>query len=641
MPSPFTDYFHNLGLKVVETSLRHVVGKPVSYLKDEANYRMHLIQPGWQALPVTIRFLMKNQFALWEQLYLALWTEAFDLGGDTIELQPNVSQRVRYAIDTILLGAAPPPPEPPAPEPAVEEDAEITVEDAPAVGIDLGTTFSVIAYVDAQGRPTSIVNGDGERLTPSVVLFGADGTVVGKQAVQGSAMEPERAAVCVKRDMGAKCYRKPINGEYLPPEVISSCILRSLKEDAERHLGPIAKAVITVPAYFDETRRRATVDAGKMAGLEVLDIINEPTAAAIAYGYQLGYLDTACQLTKGERLRVLVYDLGGGTFDVTIVEIGKNEFRALATDGDVYLGGRDWDERLVNLVAERFRSQFREDPRENPLSAQELWLAAESAKRTLTERPAATLYVNHLGSRCKVEVTRAEFEQATADLLERTRLTTEIVIRQAGLTLAIDRVLLVGGATRMPMVVRMLVELTGKVPERSISPDEAVAHGAALFANTLAPTQPVADGEGLSVVDVNAHSLGILGTDPSTGKQFNKILIPKNTPLPHTVVKKFQTYRHGQRAVLVKVLEGESEKPILCTPIGVCTISDLPPDLPAGWPIEVVYTYESSGRLNLNARLRVYDKSVSTEFARENSLPDEDVELWAQVIEQEFFGNRA
>jgi molecular chaperone DnaK len=331
-----------------------------------------------------------------------------------------------------------------------------------------------------------------------------------------------------------------------------------------------------------------------------------------------------------------VYDLGGGTFDVTIVEIKKGDFRALATDGDVALGGRDWDERLVDLVAQQFKD---DDPRQDPVSAQELWLAAEAAKRTLTERSRAMVTFNHKGSRCRVEVTRDEFEQATVDLLERTRLTTEIVVRQAGLKLAdLDRVLLVGGSTRMPMVPRMLKELTGKEAERSISPDEAVAHGAALYAASLVPAGELQQ-EGFSVTNVNSHSLGILGTNPETGKQFNKILIPKNTPLPHTVVKKFQTYRHGQRQVLIKVLEGESERAAMCTPIGIGTIGNLPPDLPAGWPIEVSYTYEHSGQLSLSAKLRGYDKSITMEFQRENSLADEEVEMWTQFIEDELYGD--
>jgi Ethanolamine utilization protein EutJ (predicted chaperonin) len=221
-----------------------------------------------------------------------------------------------------------------------------------AVGIDLGTTFSVVAHLDEGGRPVSIPNAAGDLLTPSVVLFEEGGAIVGKEAVLGAAMEPERVAECVKRDMGSKAYRKKINGDYIPPEVISAVILRSLKTDAERKLGPVGKAVITVPAYFDEGRRRATMDAGRLAELEVLDIINEPTAAAIAFGYQLGFLDPTGQLPADRPIKILVYDLGGGTFDVTILEIHGTAFKALATDGDVSLGGKDWDEKLVEMAAE-------------------------------------------------------------------------------------------------------------------------------------------------------------------------------------------------------------------------------------------------------------------------------------------------
>jgi molecular chaperone DnaK len=505
------------------------------------------------------------------------------------------------------------------------------------VGIDLGTTFSVIASVDAQGRPYSFLNGDGERLTPSVVLFEEGGTVVGKQAVLASALEPEKVADCVKRDMGGKVYRRKINGEYMPPEVISSFILRSLKADAERQLGPVHKAVITVPAYFDETRRRATVDAGRLAGLQVLDIVNEPTAAAIAYGYHLRFLDRGCKLKRDRPLRVLVFDLGGGTFDVTIVEIQPNAFKALATDGDVCLGGRDWDEKLVDIAAERFRSQFREDPRSHPVSLQDLWQAAESAKRTLTERPKAVFYVNHLGSRLKVEVTRQEFEAATAGLLERTHMTTEIVVHQAGLAFAdLDRILLVGGATRMPMVVRMLEELTGKTPDRSLSVDEAVAHGAALYAQSLAPP-PGVEGSPVqfSVTNINSHSLGILGRDVASGEKVNKVLIPRNTPLPFTVVKRFKTFKPNQRSVVIKVLEGESDKPRCCSPVGVCAIKNLPPKLPAGWPVEVSYTYETNGRLHVTAKVKGHKAGITTDFQRENSLPDEDLEMWAHYVDEE------
>ncbi len=216
-------------------------------------------------------------------------------------------------------------------------------------------------------------------------------------------------------------------------------------------------------------------------------------------------------------------------------------------------------------------------------------------------------------------------------------MTTEIVIRQAGLSFAdVDRVLLVGGSTRMPMVARMLEELTGKTPDRSISADEAVAHGAALYAALLAaPAGDDAAAPQFEVTNVNSHSLGILGTDPATGKKFNKIMIPKNTPLPFTRKKKFQTFRAGQRAILIKILEGESDKPAFCTSVGVCTIKDLPPDLPAGWPIEVSYTYQSNGCLHLDARVKNHDAGVTVDFQHENSLPDEEVDMWTNYIHTE------
>jgi molecular chaperone DnaK len=238
-------------------------------------------------------------------------------------------------------------------------------------------------------------------------------------------------------------------------------------------------------------------------------------------------------------------------------------------------------------------------------------------------------------------VTREEFEEATAALLERTRMTTEIVVRQAGQSWsAIDRVLLVGGSTRMPMVKRMLKEKTGKEPEASINPDEAVAHGAALFAELLASRPDAGEGEKsaqarFTVTNVNSHSLGILGTDVQTGRKINKILIPKNSPLPQKVTKVFQTYKDNQRSVLIKVLEGESDRPEACTLIGTCAIRNLPPDLPTGWPVKVRYTYESNGRLHVAARLKGHMAGVSADFERENALPEDDLDLWSHFVEEE------
>jgi molecular chaperone DnaK len=670
------DYFQKHGLQLVESSLERVVGKAPSFVTEESHFRQLVIQPAWGMLPLPIRAMMGRNYGRWEELYQILRAGVYDLGGPTVQIQPNVTPRVA-ALLRRFYGPDPATTRPlngtseeqtpvgiPVNEPPGSRNVPVAMPVAVGglqnettqpvrgssnpqsaignpqsfvVGIDLGTTYSLIAHVDGQGRPCCIPNCSGDLLTPSVVLFDEDTTVIGKEAVLGSTMEPEKVAECVKRDMGAKVYRKKVNGEYLPPEVISSLILKSLKADAERKLGPIRQAVITVPAYFEETRRRATMDAGRLAGLEVLDIINEPTAAAIAYGYSLGFLDRHCKAQMDKPIRVLVYDLGGGTFDVTIVEIQGQHFKALATDGDVCLGGKDWDEKLIEIAAQRFRQQTREDPRDNPVSAQELWLAAESAKRTLTERKKASIFVNHLGTRLKVEVSREEFEDSTAPLLERTRLTSELVVRQAGLTWqAIDRVLLVGGSTRMPMVPRMLEALTGKVPDRSISVDEAVAHGAALYAAMLAPGRSEdLNPSSFSVTNVSSHSLGICGTNPETGRKVNQVLIPKNSPLPRTSIKRFKTYKTDQRNVVITVLEGESERPEVCTQIGVCTIRDLPPGLPAGWPLQVSYTYEANGRLHVTARVKDHNAAVTTDFQRENSLPDEDLELWAHYVQEE------
>jgi len=501
-----------------------------------------------------------------------------------------------------------------------------------AVGIDLGTTYSVAAYLDRQGRPTSVVNSSGDLLTPSVVLFEDDNVVVGKEAVAASAVEPDRVADCVKRDMGSKAYHRKINGESMPPEFISAQILRKLKADAERKLGPIPAAVITVPAYFDEPRRRATADAGKLAGLEVLDIINEPTAAALAYGHQAGYLEG-----PGARpLTAMVYDLGGGTFDVTIVRIEGDDFRAIATDGDVLLGGKDWDEALADILAEKFKAQSQsgEDPRDDPSTHQDLRLAAEGAKKTLSERTKATVYVNLRSGRKKAEVTREEFEEATAALLGRTRATTEIVAMQAELTWAqVDKVLLVGGSTRMPAVARMLEELTGKPPDASLSADEAVAHGAALYAGLiLARRGQGEDAPSFTVTDVNSHSLGLIAIDPAADRRFNQVLIPKNTPLPKVVVKKFKTFKDGQKSVKVTVLEGESEQPDACTQVGECVIRGLPPGLPAGALIEVRYMYQANGRLRVQGKLLGHDAAVTTEFIRVNNLSGDDLLYWYERL---------
>jgi len=691
MANTLLDFYQQQGWQYLGMAVQGIVGQTSDHVVDETLYRQQVIERGWGALPPQVQ-AQGRQALRWDDILLGLRREVFTNVGGRLALRPDAAQRIGAAVTQILSAApasgAPLPPtrpsglhspaspqasprpsalRPPLPPLAPTRPSGVhppgpasatplpSMSPTPfpqmppagppsppalALGIDLGTTYSVIAYLDPQGRPTSILNAAGDLLTPSVVLFDDEGIVVGKEAVLGAAMEPEKVADSPKRDIGAKAYHKKIRGQDMPPEVISSFILRSLKGDAERKLGPVSRAVITVPAYFDEVRRRATMDAGMLAGLEVLDIINEPTAAAIAYGYQLGFLDTGRGVVSDKPLRVLVYDLGGGTFDVTIVEIHGTSFKALATDGDVCLGGKDWDEQLINLAAERFEAQFGQDPRSDPVSLQELWTGAENAKKTLTERPKATIFVNHLGQRLKVDITRQDFEDATAPLLGRTRTTTEIVVRQAGLNWSqIDRVLLVGGSTRMPQVSQMLRELTGKEPERSISADEAVAHGAALYADLLLRKKtpgPAGATTRFSVTNVNSHSLGIVGLDPTTNQRRNQILIPKNTPLPFTVTKVFKTSRPGQAGVTVRVVEGESERPDACSQVGVCMIQNLPPNLPGGWPVQVSYSYEENGRLQVTAQLQGHQAVVSASFQRDNSLAENELQNWARFTAEQW-----
>ena len=265
------------------------------------------------------------------------------------------------------------------------------------VGIDLGTTFSVVAYLDATGRPCTVPNSEGDSITPSVVLFDGATVVVGKEAVKAAPLEPDRIADFAKRDMGNTVYSRKVAGDSLPPEVIQSLILEKLKRDAEMKLGPITEAVVTVPAFFNEPRRKATQDAAQLAGLRILDIINEPTAAAIAFGYQVGFLNASGEAPRKET--ILVYDLGGGTFDVTVMEIAGTDFTAIATAGDVYLGGIDWDKRLADHVAEKFKQKYRGvDPREDPAGLHRLLREAEDAKRALSAREQATVSFEHVGN---------------------------------------------------------------------------------------------------------------------------------------------------------------------------------------------------------------------------------------------------
>jgi molecular chaperone DnaK len=501
-----------------------------------------------------------------------------------------------------------------------------------AAGIDLGTTYSATAWVDETGKSALIPNSEGDLLTPSVVLFEDQSIIVGKEAKKVAVMNADRVAVCVKRDMGKPVYTKPIRGQYLPPEVIQSYILKKLRTDITKSIGPDFQAVITVPAFFDEPRRRATYDAGQMAGLKVLDIVNEPTAAALAFGQDLGYL-TKFGAPK-ERINVVVYDLGGGTFDVTLIDMKAGDLRTICTDGDVQLGGHDWDMRLVDYMAEEFIKQHNEDPRKTAIGLQRLLFDAEELKHTLSARSVATARVQYNGKTCEVKITREQFEERTADLVERTRYTTRNLLTTAGLAWKdIGRILLTGGSTRMPMIIKMLTELSGLKPDHTVNPDEAVARGAAIYAGYLL----AAKGEGghkptFDVSNVNAHSLGIEGTDSQTLRKRNTILIPRNSKLPAKKTEPCMLAQMGQNTVVVQVLEGESLEPEHCTPIGRTVIRDLPPNLPKGWPVDVTYEYGINGRLTVHALVKGTDREVRLNLERDESLSEDRINRWKNTV---------
>lgn len=512
------------------------------------------------------------------------------------------------------------------------------------VGIDLGTTLCCVGHLARDGIPTTVPNREGDLLTPSVILIDDSGIVVGKEAKRTECVLPDRTAVCVKRDMGSRYYSKQLGGQWYRPEVLSAMILRRLKDDVEVRLWPVKHAVITVPAYFDDLRRKATQDAARIAGLPVLDIINEPTAAALSYAFMThvrreGSAEDFEGFTR-KPMTALVYDLGGGTFDVSLVRITPTSFETLATDGDVLLGGRDWDQRLVAYASDAFKRQYNSDPRDDAESLAMLSLAAEQAKHALSTRMSTRLLVTHDGHRLPMEITRPLFEDLTADLLTRTRTTSELVVDAAGLTWQdVDRVLLVGGMTRIPSVREMLRDLSGREPDGSLAADEVVAHGAAIHGGILI-SKGMAEGEipeltqwrNFTTVDVTAHSLGV-SVRNANGTYSNSIVIPKNTRLPHARTRVFYTVSADQRQVRIRVLQGEAPDADACVQIGEFLLSGLPAGLPDRTPIEVECKYETDGRISVLGREPQSGKLAQTTILRAEGLEDEELNEAAVLLQ--------
>ncbi|MBP6333697.1 MAG: molecular chaperone DnaK [Aminivibrio sp.] len=479
------------------------------------------------------------------------------------------------------------------------------------VGIDLGTTNSCSAV--QEGDVTTIIpSSEGSRTTPSVVAFTKEGErLVGQLAKRQAIVNGDRTILSIKRDMGMD-RKVEIDGKKYTPQEISSMILQKMKRDAEDYLGePVTRAVITVPAYFTDAQRQATKDAGSIAGLEVLRIINEPTAACLAYG----------ENKQGEH-KILVFDLGGGTFDVSILDVGEGVFEVLATAGDNRLGGDDWDMRIVNWMVEEFKKREGIDLKNDRMAGQRLREAAEKAKVELSSMPETTISLpfitaNASGPRhLEMNLSRAKFEEMTADLLERTVKPTRQALQDSGLSAGeIDKILLVGGSTRMPMVQRKIKELLGKDPTKGINPDECVAAGAAIQGAILA-----GDHKDIVLVDVTPLSLGL----ETLGGVFTKV-IERNTAIPVSKSQVFTTAGNNQTQVEIVVLQGERAMAADNVKLGTFVLDGIPP-APRGIPqIEVTFNIDVNGILNVAAKDKGTGKAQNISIHSSN-LSKDDIE---------------
>lgn len=469
------------------------------------------------------------------------------------------------------------------------------------IGIDLGTTFSAVAHINDNGVPELIPNEDGERLTPSVILYDDGEFDVGMDAKRSAVAFPEDIVEFVKLEMGKPMteYSREFGRKQYAPEDLSAEILKTLKGDAEKALGgEITDAVITVPAYFNDPQRKATIRAGEIAGLNVRRIINEPTAAALSYGTHL----------SGSQSTILVFDLGGGTFDVTIMEVKGEEMNVLATGGDHRLGGKDWDEKIISHVAEHFEMEHGANPTTDPSASCDLRQRAVDAKIELSARSETSLNINYAGKALRFQLTREEFESMTTDLVERCRSLVDVVLYEKGLTTdQIDTVLLVGGSTRMPMIKDMIEEHFGKPPQVSGSPDETVALGAALMGELIEPMRGLPGRTRSRTVgiqrfnDICSYNLGMVVLSES-GELQNSTVIPKNTKLPCDVSKDdYKTTSANQEEFDVIVLQGpEDLSPRECKVREVHVVSGIP-KYPAGAPLKVTFRYNLNGEIEIAA----------------------------------------
>ena len=497
-----------------------------------------------------------------------------------------------------------------------------------AVGIDLGTTYSCIAYLNEHGEPITIPNKDGELSTPSAVLFDGDEVIVGTEAMRNSIRHSDRVVVHAKRYMGNPSHRWKIGGKSYSPVQISTFILKSMLDSAREKIGPVTSAVITVPAQFSDIQRQATAEAGKRAGLTHVDIINEPVAAALCFviGTEgMWFTELAVPQT------VMVVDLGGGTFDLSLVRYQKNEVSVLASGGDLHLGGLDWNKALETAIGKQFQKEFGIDPMKDREAAQALSLEAEQTKRSLSVRPRAALTVAAGGQRKTYQVELEQFERLTKDLVARMETLTLGLLKERQMGWAkVDVVLTTGGSSRMPMVRSMLKRLSGRTLNTSLSPDQSIAHGATYYAGMLLTNNAFAKSilnpaaaarlAQFKQQSTNARELGILVRDSATGTRIPHFILPAHTQLPASVSQCYGTVSDGQRRVHLRIVESGTAADDNYVELGTCLIEPLPENLPEGTEIEVTITYDEQARVHVRAKVLATGQEAHTEIIRPENL---------------------